>query len=148
VTTQKRASAERAGDADGAGETVICLLPGDLTWSAKPAVHGLPTAVLVGDPNKPGIYAERVKMPANIRVAPHAHLDEFRMVTVLSGTLYFAFGETFDESKLKPLPAGSFFIEPKGVAHYAMTKGEVILQLDAIGPTGTVYVEGGKGFEP
>ena len=122
-------------------EPPICLLPGDLKWSPKPSVHGLLTAVLVGDPNGPGMYAERVKMPAHLRLAPHWHLDEVRMVTVLSGTLYFAFGEEFDESKLKALPAGSFFIEPKGAAHYAVTRDEVILELHAFGPTGTRYVE-------
>ena len=141
MTNRKGASGEQAGRSDSAAEPAVCLLPGDLTWSEKPAVHGLQTAVLVGDPHAPGRYVERIKMPANLRLMPHAHLDEVRMVTVLSGTLYFAFGEKFDEAKLKPLPAGSFFIEPKGVPHYATTKGEVILQLNAIGPTGTRYVE-------
>jgi len=64
------------------------------------------------------------------------------MVTVLSGTLYYAYGDKFDESKLKALPPGSFFTEPKDMPHYAMTKDEVvILQLNAIGPAGTKYVE-------
>jgi quercetin dioxygenase-like cupin family protein len=141
MTNRERAPAERTGRADNAVEPAVCLLPGDLTWSPKPAFHGLETAVLAGDPNGPGMYAERVRMPAKLRLAPHSHLDQVRMITVLSGTLYFAFGEVFDDSKLKPLPAGTFFVEPKGMAHYAMTKDEVILQLDAIGPTGTLYVE-------
>jgi hypothetical protein len=59
---------------------------------------------------------------------------------VLSGTLYFAFGDKFDESKLKPLPAGTFFVEPKDTPHFALTKGEVVLQLNAVGPAGTKYV--------
>jgi quercetin dioxygenase-like cupin family protein len=141
VPNHEGKSACAAQPADGAIERAICRLPSDLTWSANPAVHGLQTAVLLGDPKGPGVYVERVKMPAKLRLAPHWHLDQTRRVTVLSGTLYFAFGERFDESKLKPLPAGSFFIEPKGAAHYALTKDEVILQIDAAGPTGTVYVE-------
>ena len=64
------------------------------------------------------------------------------MVTVLSGTFYYAYGDKFDESKLKELPPGSFFTEPSGMSHYAMTKNqEVILQLNAIGPDGTSYVK-------
>ena len=116
------------------------MLPGDLVWTAKPAFHGLETAVLAGDPGGPGMYAERVRMPAGLRLAPHWHLDQVRMITVLSGTLHFAFGEVFDESKLRPLPAGTFFVEPQGLAHFAMTKDEVILQLDAILPDRHVYV--------
>ena len=44
-------------------------------------------------------------------------------------------------SKLAPLPAGSFFYEPPHVPHYAWAKdGEVILQLTAIGPGGVTLV--------
>ncbi len=122
------------------GTTRLCLLPGDLAWRANPTVHGLQTAVLVGDPNAAGTYVQRIKIPANTRLAPHWHADEVRRVTVLEGTLYFAFGEKFDEAKLKGLPAGSFFTEPAGLPHFAMTKEAVVLQLDAVGPTGTTYV--------
>jgi SAM-dependent methyltransferase len=120
----------------GAG---LCLLPGDLAWQANAVVHGLETAVLVGDPNAAGDYVQRIKMPAGTRLAPHWHADRVRRVTVLGGTLYFAFGAKFDEGKLKALPAGSFFVEPPGVPHFAMTKEDVMLQLDAVGPTGTTY---------
>jgi quercetin dioxygenase-like cupin family protein len=81
-------------------------------------------------------------MPPHFRLPPHWHPNEARTVVVLSGTLYFAFGEKFDESKLKALPAGSFFTEPKNAAHFAMTKEDgVELQLNAVGPTGTTYVD-------
>jgi quercetin dioxygenase-like cupin family protein len=120
---------------------VIQLLPDDLKWNGDPTLHGLQTAALAGNPKAPEPYAERIKLPANTRLAPHSHPNEARMVTVLSGTLYFAYGEKFDEAKLKALPVGSFFTEPKDVPHFAMTTEEVILQLNAIGPAGTKYVE-------
>ena len=64
-----------------------------------------------------------------------------RTVVVLSGTLYYAFGEQWDEQKLTPLPAGSFFYEPSHVPHFAWAKdGEVVLQLTAIGPSGTTLI--------
>jgi hypothetical protein len=121
--------------------TPVRILPEELQWSGNPQQHGLQTAALFGDPRKAEPYAERIKIPAHTRLKPHWHPNAIRMVTVLSGTLYFAFGEDFDEAKLKPMPVGTFFTEPKGAAHYAMTKDEdVMLQLDAIGPAGTSYV--------
>jgi quercetin dioxygenase-like cupin family protein len=121
------------------------VLPSDLKWSGNARQHGLQTAPLFGNPHVAEPYAERIKIPAHSRLMPHRHPSAIRMVTVLSGTLYFAFGETFDETKLRTLPAGTFFVEPKGVAHYSMTKDEpVVLHLDAIGPAGTTYVDGGE----
>jgi hypothetical protein len=50
-------------------------------------------------------------------------------------------GERWDESKLTALLPGSFFYEPPHVPHFAWAKdGEVILQLTAIGPTGTTVI--------
>ena len=135
----------REGPSDPA--VVIQLLPGDLKWSSDPKLHGLQTVTLAGNPNAPEPYAERIKLPADCKLAPHSHPNEARMVTVLSGTLYFAYGGKFDEAKLTALPAGSFFTEPKDMSHYAMTKEEVILQLNAIGPAGTKYVEAEEGLK-
>lgn len=122
---------------------IIQINPADLRWTSNPALPAGPqSAVLAGDPAKPGHYAMRVKIPANFKIAPHTHPDPVRMVTVLSGTLYFGYGETFDESKLKPLGPGTFFTEPKGMPHFAMTKGEeVIVQVNAVGPSGTIPVK-------
>jgi quercetin dioxygenase-like cupin family protein len=118
----------------------VCLLPGDMAWERDPHVHGLETAVLFGNPSVAGPYVQRIKFPAGFRLPPHSHPNEGRMVTVLSGTLYFAFGDRFDQAKLRALPAGSFFLEPKDVPHYALTKEEVVLQLNAVGPAGTKHV--------
>jgi quercetin dioxygenase-like cupin family protein len=75
-------------------------------------------------------------------VLPHWHPDEPRTIVVLSGTLYFGFGEHWDEGKLEPLPPGTFFIEPANATHYAWAKDEdVILQLTSIGPSGTTPVQ-------
>lgn len=118
----------------------------DLRWSSHPALPGLPSIVMAGDPNKSGPYAMRVKLPANFKADPHWHTDEIRMITILSGILYFGYGDRFDESKLKALGPGSFFTEPKYMPHFAVTReDEVILQLDAVGPTGTVAVRAAGG---
>lgn len=128
--------------ATNAVKTPVCVLPTEIKWSGNPQSHGLKTALLYGDPTIPQPYAERIKIPANMRLKPHRHSNDVRLVTVLSGTLYFAFGEKFDESQLKAFPPGTFFVEPKDAAHYSLTKDEeVVLQLDAIGPEGTTYVK-------
>jgi len=124
------------------------ITPTELKWIQNPELHGLMSAVLVGDPGKPGLYVMRVRIPANAKLAPHFHPDETRMVTVLSGTLYFGFGDEFDESKLRAFGPGSFFTEPKNRPHFAMTKGDgVMLQLNAVGPTGTTNVQPAKRAE-
>lgn len=108
--------------------------------------HGLPGApqhvTLIGDPSKPGLYVDRIKFAAGTKVMPHWHPDEARTVLVMSGTFYFAVGETFDESKLKAYPAGTLYSEPPGTPHYAWAKdGDVVLQVTAIGPTGNTPVQ-------
>lgn len=118
----------------------IQLLPDELKWNSNPKLHGLQTATLAGNPNGHEYYAERILLPAGFRLEPHSHPNSARMVTVLSGTLYYGVGERFDEAKLKALPAGSFFTEPEGQPHYALAKEQVVLQLNAIGPAATTYV--------
>jgi quercetin dioxygenase-like cupin family protein len=71
---------------------------------------------------------------------PHYHPDE-RIIVVVSGTVYFGYGEQFDESKMKPLPAGSSWTEPAKQAHFAWAKdGEAIIQVIDNGPTGNTSI--------
>lgn len=129
------------GAANDAKPNVICLVPDDISWNSDPKLHGLQTAVLAGNPGAPAPYTQRIRIPANTKLRPHRHPNSARMVTVLSGTLYFAYGDKFDETKLKAMPAGSFFTEPRNMPHYSATKDkEALLQLNAVGPDGTVYV--------
>jgi quercetin dioxygenase-like cupin family protein len=117
--------------ADGTG---IVKLPQDITFKATPA--GVELAVLYGDPAKPGLYVVRLKLPAGAKVLPHTHPEEVRTLTVLSGTLYFGFGDKFDESKLTPYPAGTFFSELPTAPHFIAAKdGEVIFQATGVGPS-------------
>ncbi len=117
----------------------LTLLPQEIEFAG--AGNELQTAIVFGDPTKPGVYVQRFRFPAGLKVLPHWHSDRMRTVVVLSGTLYYAFGEQWDEQKLTPLPAGSFFYEPSHVPHFAWAKdGEVVLQLTAIGPSGTTLI--------
>jgi quercetin dioxygenase-like cupin family protein len=123
-------------------QTGVLKLPDEIEFKAPLRPGGTSTAVLYGDPTKPGVFVTRVKFEPGLKVMPHWHPDEVRTVAVLSGTLYFAVGEQWDESKLKAYPAGTFYSEPPRTPHYAWAKdGEVILQITGIGPSGTTFIE-------
>jgi quercetin dioxygenase-like cupin family protein len=114
----------------------------DIKFGAPP-IPGYPEVVtLYGDTTKPGVFGQRVKFAPGFKIQPHWHPDEVRTAVVLSGTLYFSYGDTWDESKLKAFPAGSFFAEPPKAPHFAWAKdGEVIVQVTGIGPSGVTMVE-------
>src|SRR4029077_119091 len=78
---------------------------------------------------------QQVKFPAGFKLLPHWHPEDVRTLIVLSGTLYDANGEQWDQSKLKPFPPGTFFSEPP---RFPITHGhgEVVLHLTGTGPTG------------
>jgi quercetin dioxygenase-like cupin family protein len=118
----------------------VVKFPNELEFKA-PLSPAPQVAVLYGDPTKAGVYVTRVKLAPGLKVMPHWHPDEWRTAVVLSGTFYFGVGEQWDESKLKTYPTGTFFSEPAKMPHFAWAKdGEVILQVTAMGPTGTTQI--------
>lgn len=104
-------------------------------------VSGIQTRVLKGDPTKPGLYTIELRVPARTTIQAHTHPDE-RVATVVSGVWSFGYGSRFDAKSLKSLPAGSFYTEPAGVAHFARTGNTpVLVHITGVGPTGTEYVK-------
>jgi len=49
-------------------------------------------------------------------------------------------GETFDDAKLKILPAGSFYTEPANVPHFIEIEEETVLQVSGMGPSGRKFI--------
>lgn len=118
-----------------ADDSTILKFPQEIKYNASG--KGVETAVLYGDPSKAGLYVVRLKLPAGAKVMPHIHPGEARTMTVLSGTLYFGFGNEFDEAKLKAYPPGTFFTELATTPHFVAAKdGEVIFQASGMGPSG------------
>jgi len=115
--------------------------PGGSTRAEGTAMRsGLQTVVIAGDAKANSLYTMLVRLPANTKVPPHSHPD-VRSCFVLSGTWYFAYGDTRDETQLKALPAGSHYTEPAGMNHFAETRDEaVVAECTAVGPTGTTFV--------
>lgn len=100
---------------------------------------GVEEVVILGDPAEAGVYSMLLKVAPNTRIAAHHH-DGNRVGTVLEGTWRIGYGETFDESALKVLPAGSIYSEPNQGPHFARTADEaVVVQITGMGPTDTVY---------
>jgi quercetin dioxygenase-like cupin family protein len=119
--------------------TPALLIPDEPTWVPGAGARGL-VARVVGDSMKVGMYAVRVKFPPGVRVEPHFDPDD-RIVTVLSGTVHVGYGEQFNETKMRALPAGSVWTEPANQPHFAWARdGDVILQVTGNGPSGTTPV--------
>lgn len=90
--------------------TLSYKLPSQIHWVGD--AMGAQTAVLVGDPSKPGLYVMLVKWTPHHMSHPHWHPND-RFITVLSGTWWVGTGTKFDPNRTVPMPAGSF------VTHYA-----------------------------
>jgi quercetin dioxygenase-like cupin family protein len=131
-----------AAQGTGGNLPEVRAVASDFKWVKTPS--GLEVATIAGNQTKPGLYTARVKYPAGMRLAPHFHPDD-RVTVVLSGTLYFGYGEQFDESKLMALPAGSVYTEPARQPHFLWAKdGETTIQVTGIGPSGSTPVAAKK----
>lgn len=104
-------------------------------------VAGIRTTVLHGDPTRAGPYTIALRVPPNTRIAAHSHRDD-RTAVVVSGVWRFGYGRKADEALVKTLPPGSFYSEPAGIEHFAMTGPEgASVYISGFGPTSTDYVE-------
>ena len=112
-----------------------------IEWKPGPAAipAGAKMAVLEGDPTKEGPFVVRFQFPDGYHIPPHTHPKTER-VTVISGNLLLATGETLDRSSAKKLPAGSFGYWPAGMKHAGWSEGETVIQLHGIGPWQIIYV--------
>ena len=109
--------------------------PTEMTWGDAPP--GLPPgakmAVLDGDPTKKGSFTVRLQAPAGYKIPPHTHPTTER-VTVISGSFHLGMGKKFDEAAGPELSPGSFAVLPAGMAHFAWSTGESVVQIQSEGP--------------
>jgi hypothetical protein len=124
----------------------IAALPTVGAGAGTSGVEGIRTTVLAGDPQTASSYTIMLQVPANTRIAAHAHRDD-RSAVVMSGTWHFGFETEADDRLTRALPAGSYYTEPGDVAHFARTGDQpVVLYISGVGPTDTRYV--GSGVAP
>jgi hypothetical protein len=99
------------------------------------------SAVLFGDPGKPGPYVQRLKwLPGNMS-RPHFHQND-RFFVLISGTWWMGTGEKFDPDSTVPVPAGSYVIHRAKGTHYDGAKDqEAIIQVWDMGPATSTPAE-------
>lgn len=121
-----------------ASNQAVIVKPDNLQWLPANGLPGAEVALISGDPEKPGPFIARVKLPANFQIPVHTHsINEYD--TVLSGTLYLGTGKNADVNQAQAIPAGAFVMIPAHIQHYAFTKDETILQINGQGPWGMIY---------
>jgi quercetin dioxygenase-like cupin family protein len=113
----------------------------EIKWGPAPAVFpaGAQMAVMQGDPGGNALFTVRLRMPDGYKIAPHTHPTD-ENVTVISGTFEVGMGKTFEKKGMMRLSPGGFVTAPANGAHYAITKGETIVQVHAMGPFAMTYV--------
>src|SRR5882762_2558743 len=115
-----------------AGDAHKIVHYGDLKWT--PIMKGCDLAAVSGDPNAEGApFVLRIRCADGTKIPAHWHpADE--SLTVLKGTFLVATGEAFDEGKLQTMNVGNYVLMPKEMRHFAICKGETIVQIHGAGP--------------
>ena len=114
-------------------KAITIKLPDQIPWQ-RSAAGTSETAVLLGDPSKPGLYIQMYKwLPGNMS-RPHWHPND-RYITVLKGTWWVGTGDKFAPDTTVPVPTGSSVIHYGKEIHYDGAKdGEVWLLMSGEGP--------------
>jgi len=139
TTTHK--SAKKGASAKSAAPAPTVSTPDSIKWGDPPPIlePGAQFAVLSGNPTAAGPYVIRLKMPDGYKVMPHWH-PTTENVTVVSGEFHVGMGDKFEESGMHAMPAGSFVAMPPHMHHYAVAKGETVVQVHGQGPFKLTYV--------
>jgi len=129
--------ASQAADLNPAAITIT--MPDQLKWVSRE--DGNSTAVLFGDPNKPGMYGVLTKWSPGHMSRPHFHPND-RYIYVISGTWWVGTGSKFDPSMTKPLPPGSFIVHKGKEIHWDGAKDvECVLEIVGMGPATSTPAE-------
>jgi hypothetical protein len=120
---------------------VVYKLPDQIPWGPVNAA-GAQSAVVVGDPTKPGFYAVYTKWTkGNHFSRPHFHPND-RFITVLQGTWWVGTGPKFDPANTTPMPAGSFVTHFGKQVHWDVAKDEdAVLLIVGEGPATSTAAE-------
>ena len=114
--------------------------PQDIKWVPH-AAGTAESAVLYGDPTKPGLYITRNKWKAGNMSRPHFHPND-RLIVVLSGTWWVGTGDVFDPNNTVPMRAGTYVTHYAKKIHYDGAKDEdTIIQIHGIGPAASTPAE-------
>ena len=118
---------------------VIYKLPDQFEWKGS---GGNRSAVLAGDPEKPGLYVVINKwLKGNNFSKPHFHPND-RYIVVLQGTWWVGSGPKFDPANTTPMPTGSFVTHFAKQVHWDGAKDEdTVLLIMGEGPATSTAAE-------
>src|SRR5438270_6379676 len=121
-------------------KAITIQLPKDIKWVSNPNA-GAETAVLLGDPNKPGLYVILQKWLPHHNSRPHFHPND-RYVTVLSGTWWVGTGPKYDPDSTVPMQTGTYVTHFGKQIHYDGAKdGDTVLEIVGMGPATSTPAE-------
>ena len=107
-----------------------------IKWSTSPS--GNSTAVLYGDPSKPGMYIVLTKWSPGHISRPHMHPND-RFITVISGTWWVGWGPKYDPASTYPfLPEALSRITASRSTTMAPRTFECVLEIVGMGPAAIV----------
>jgi quercetin dioxygenase-like cupin family protein len=111
---------------------VVYKLPAQINWTGKEGAAQ--TAILLGDPTKPGLYIELVKWYPHNMSHPHFHPND-RYITVLSGTWWVGTGTKYDPDSTVAMPPGSYVVDLAKQPHFDGAKDEIaVIEIVGEGP--------------
>jgi hypothetical protein len=130
-----------AAMADGLDPAIIGMtLPDSIKWVDN-AARTNQTALIFGDPAKPGPYYLLLKWKAGNMSRPHFHEND-RFFVVVKGTWWVGTGPKYEPDKTVAMPAGSLVTHFARGIHYDGAKdGDVIIALSGMGPVSTIAAE-------
>jgi len=119
---------------------VIYKLPDQIPWGPVNAA-GAQSAVVVGDPTKPGFYMVMNRFQPGNFSKPHYHPND-RFITVVKGTWYVGTGNKWDKDATIGVKAGGTVTHYGKEVHYDGAKDEeVIVLITGQGPATNTPVE-------
>jgi len=115
-------------------------LADQIEWKGRPG-SGNQSAILFGDPSKPGLYVQLLKRGPNNWSQPHSHPND-RFITVLAGTMWIGTGAKFDPENTVPLKPGSYVRDLANQTHFDGSKADgLTIEIVGIGPANSTQPE-------
>jgi hypothetical protein len=113
---------------------LVYKMPDQIPWGPVDS-RGAQTAVVVGDPSKPGFYMVYNKWTKGNHFShPHFHPND-RYIVVLQGTWWVSTSKKFDPATTVPMPVGSFVTHFGKQVHWDGAKDEdAVLLIMGEGP--------------
>jgi len=114
--------------------------PEDIPWKGRPGTANS-SAIVFGDPAKPGWYVYLLKRGPNDWSKPHSHPND-RYITVLGGTMWIGTGNKLDPDKTIGIKAGGIIRDIANQPHYDGTKEDgMYIEIAGMGPATSVPAE-------